>query len=292
MRRIGFIGIGLMGTPMVRRLLQADFDVTVWNRTRAKVARVARAGASVAKSPQALAGTTEAVCLCLADTAAVETVVFAQRGIAAARKAPRFLIDFSSIEPAATRAMAERLKAACGTQWIDAPVSGGVRGAEQGSLIIFAGGPAKAVRSLQPLFAPLACKVTRMGEVGAGQLAKLCNQVIVANNLIAITEAMALGARYGVDVARLPAALAGGFADSLPLQIFGPRIASGQTEPKIGNLGTMLKDIETAVAAGRAANVATPLSGVAAALYRLAGLHVGLDADMAALRDLYRIGRR
>src|SRR5690606_12826750 len=153
--RIGFIGMGLMGVPMSQRLLQAGFPLTVWNRNPAKTATVAAAGAVVAGSVAELVRSSDIIMLCVTDTAAVEALVFGEGGVASAAQAGQLLVDFSSIDPEATRTMAARLQQQCGAGWVDAPVSGGVAGAEQGTLAIMAGGEASDIERLQPLLAPL-----------------------------------------------------------------------------------------------------------------------------------------
>ena len=245
--RVGFIGTGLIGTPMVQRLLECGLSVTVWNRTPDKAAPLVRDGASLAESPRALAESCDIVCLCLTNPAAVHEVVFGAQGIDAVLRVGQLVIDLSSIAPDATREMAERLASACGARWIDAPVSGGLPLARAGKLIVFAGGDADDIARAAPLFEALAQRVTHMGGHGAGQLAKSCNQMIVACNLVTIAEMLAFASQSGIDATRLPGALAGGFADSLPLQIFGSRMAAGVDSTRIGGLATFRKDIDQVV---------------------------------------------
>lgn len=288
MTRIGFVGIGLMGLPMCRRLLAAGFPLTVWNRTASKCEPLRAAGATVASDLATLVDAVDVVMLCLADTAAVEQLVFGPEGIAAHGRPAQVLIDFSSIAPAATRDLAARLAAACGMRWLDAPVSGGVIGAETGTLVIMAGGTAEDVESARPLLAPLSQRVTHMGPVGAGQVTKVCNQLIVAANALLIAEAVALAEQAGVDARLLAAALAGGFADSKPLQILAPRMAESRFEPVQWKVQTLLKDLDNARQLARDCGRAVPLAGVAAERLRA---HVdqghGLD-DLSSIIALYR----
>lgn len=288
MTRIGFVGIGLMGLPMCRRLLAAGFPLTVWNRTADKCTPVVAAGATAASDLATLVGTVEVLMLCLADTAAVEAVVFGDDGIAAHGRAGQLLIDFSSIAPAATRDFAARLQATCGMRWLDAPVSGGVIGAEAGTLVIMAGGVAEDVERARPLLAPLSQRLTHMGPVGAGQVTKVCNQLIVAANAVLIAEAVVLAEQSGVDAGLLAPALAGGFADSKPLQILAPRMAESRFEPVQWKVQTLLKDLDNAGRLAEDCGRPVPLAQLAAERLRA---HVqnghGL-ADLSSIIALYR----
>lgn len=286
--RLGFIGIGLMGDPMTRRLLEAGFDVTVYNRSRDKTAGVETAGASVAATIGELVAAVDVVMLCLANTAAVETVVFGDGGVAEHARPEQTLIDFSSSDPAATRTLAERLAAACGTPWIDAPVSGGVAGAEAGSLAIMCGGDDDDVEAVRALFAPLAARVTHMGPVGAGQVTKVCNQMIVGCNALVIAEMMALAEASGVEAARLPEALSGGFADSKPFQILAPRMAASDFADPPWHVRTLLKDLDMAVAQSQRSGNATPMTGLAAQLLRQHAGQGHAEHDPATLIQRYR----
>lgn len=243
-RRVAFLGTGLMGRPMVLRLLAAGFAVTAWNRSAGKVAPLVAAGAVAAATASEAVSGADFVCLCLTDGAAVEDVLFGSAGVAGVLAPGAVIIDFSTIGPQATRALAGRLaQIAPGVRWVDAPVTGGVRGAETGELVILCGGDPADVDTARPVLNPLAKRICDLGPLGAGQAAKLCNQLIVGINVIAIAEALALGRAQGLDVARLPDALAGGWADSLPLQIIGPRMAAAISDPAIVSIGTYAKDL-------------------------------------------------
>lgn len=237
---IAFLGMGLMGSRMSQRLLHAGFSVAVWNRSPSACAALHNAGAvtlnlaNIAHYP--------VVMLCLSDDAAV-TQVYAK--LAPHLSAGQVIVDFSSLSVAQTQLLAT----AAATQqviWIDSPVSGGTLGAEQGNLVVFAGGHAQTIQDLTPLYAPLSNRVTRMGDSGTGQATKICNQLIVAANSTLIAEAVALAARAGVDANLLAPALAGGFADSKPLQILAPRMATQQFEPVQWKVQTLSKDLRNA----------------------------------------------
>lgn len=283
---LGFIGIGLMGQPMTLRLLEAGFKVSVWNRTADKLTTVAEAGARVCGSIADLVEAADVILLCLADTAAVETVV-AER-IMPHGAAGKLLIDLSSIHPETTRQLAARLKRQCGMHWVDAPVSGGTAGAEQGSLAIMAGGEADDIAVARQVLQPLYSRLTHMGPVGSGQTTKICNQMIVGCNVLVIAEMMALAEQAGVDSGKIPEALAGGFADSKPLQIVGPEMAAEQFEPVKWRVKTLLKDLNMAGDLASAQGCAVPMSGLAAQLMQLHGGRGFLEQDPSTLIKLYR----
>jgi 3-hydroxyisobutyrate dehydrogenase len=263
--RLGFIGLGLMGKPMTLRLLAAGYAVSVWNRSREKLAPLLEKGARAVDSPAAVARAADIVLMCVTDQHAAESVLFGPDGIAAGGAPGKLVVDFSSIAPASARAFAERLERECA----DAPVSGGTVGAEQGTLAIMAGGKPEHIERARPVVAHLAQRFTRMGDAGAGQVTKLCNQVIVGCLFPVIAEAVRLAEAAGVDARMLPAALKGGFADSLPLQVFGARMAARQFEPPLGAVSIMLKDLENAAAVAKDKGVPLPMARTAAELYRL-----------------------
>jgi 3-hydroxyisobutyrate dehydrogenase len=267
--RLGFIGLGLMGKPMTLRLLAAGYAVTVWNRSRDKMLPLTEKGAQAADSPAAVARAADIVLMCVTDQQAAESVLFGPDGVAAGGAPGKLVVDFSSIAPSSARAYAERLEHERGMGLVDAPVSGGTVGAEQGTLAIMAGGRPEHVERVRPVVAHLAQRFTRMGESGAGQVTKLCNQVIVGCLFPVIAEAVRLAEAAGVDAKMLPAALKGGFADSLPLQVFGTRMAARQFTPPLGAVAIMLKDLENAAAVAKEKSVPLPMARTAAELYRL-----------------------
>ncbi len=285
---IAFAGIGLMGLRMCRRLIAAGFPLTVWNRSPDKCAPLVEAGARQVGSPVELCAAADIVLLCLADTAVVREVVFSAGGIVEGARAGQVLVDHSSLEPAATRAMAAELESRSGMRWVDAPVSGGTAGAEAGSLAIMAGGRADDVERVRPVLMHLGQRLTHMGEIGAGQVTKACNQMIVACNALVIAEVVALAERSGVDASLIAPALAGGFADSRPLQILAPQMASNEFEPIKWHVRTLLKDLDTAVQLSREEGSATPMTGLAAQLMRLHGSQSHLEQDPATLVKMYR----
>lgn len=285
---LGFAGIGLMGLPMCRRLLAAGYPLTIWNRNPAKCAPLVEAGARQVATPAELCEQADVVMLCLADTAVVREVVFGPAGVAEGAKPGQLLVDFSSLEPTATREMAAELAGKTGMAWLDSPVSGGVVGAEAGSLAIMVGGDAADLDRVRPVLLELGQRVTHMGGVGAGQVTKACNQMIVACNALVIAEVVALAEQAGVDASLIAEALAGGFADSKPLQILAPQMAESRFEPVKWHVRTLLKDLDTAVKFSRETGSATPISGLAAQLMRLHGAQGFLQKDPATLVQMYR----
>ncbi|MCL4184975.1 MAG: NAD(P)-dependent oxidoreductase [Burkholderiaceae bacterium] len=265
---LGFIGIGLMGRPMVLRLLDAGYRVTVWNRSRDRLAPVLARGAIAADSPAGAARAAGIVMLCVTDQHAVREVLFGPDGVAAGGTPGTIVVDFSSIAPAAAREHAGRLERECAMGLVDAPVSGGVPGAEQGTLAVMAGGRPEHVERVRPVIAHLSRRFTRMGEAGAGQVAKLCNQVLVGALLPVLAEAIRLAEAGGIDATRLPEALRGGFADSIPLQLFGPRMAARSWQPALGAADTMRKDLDNALALARETGVSLPMLQAAMQRYQ------------------------
>lgn len=287
-RPLGFLGAGLMATPMIERLLAAGRKVMIWNRTRSKILPLLALGAVEADSPADLAQNCELVFMCVMDAAAVEHSVFGDLGLCAASPGRlNILVDHSSIRPDATRQFAERLKALSGATWIDAPVSGGAIGARLGNLAIMAGGPADAIAAVEPHLRCYAGQVTRMGETGAGQTTKLINQILVCSVMTTVAESVALAEAAGINAALLPQALAGGWADSKPLQVLVPRMLSGYDAP-MGALSTLLKDIDTALELARQVNCALPMAASAQQLLRLMSARGLGDSDPAEIASLYR----
>ena len=283
---LGFIGIGLMGKPMTLRLLQAGFSVNVWNRTPEKLSAVVEAGAQACENIADLVRNSDVILLCLADTSVVKKI--ANDYLLAHGGKDKLVIDLSSIDPEITRELAKRLYEHCGMRWVDAPVSGGTVGAEQGTLAIMAGGEADDIAVAREVLKPLYSRLTHMGAIGSGQVTKICNQMIVSCNVLVIAEMMALAQKAGVDGSKIPEALAGGFADSKPLQIVGPEMAQEKFEPIKWRVKTLLKDLNMASDLAKDQNSAIPMSGLAAQLMQLHGSHGFLDQDPSTLIRLYR----
>lgn len=284
--KLGYLGLGMMGFPMARRLLGAGHDVTVWNRSAGKAAALVEAGAKLRAHPSDVASSAGIVFMCVTDAAAVDDVVFGRDGLASVPGGGKLVVDFSSIHPDAARDIAARLKATNGMGWIDAPVSGGTKGAEEGTLAVMAGGEAADIERVRPYVLAMARRLTHMGGVGAGQTTKLCNQVIVGCAMAVLAEATRLAVNAGIDAGRLPEALAGGFADSIPLQLFVPRMVQGIHSPPLGYIATMLKDLDTVAEVARATSSPVPMATLAGQLFRLAKSLRGADADALEIYKL------
>jgi len=284
--RLGYLGLGMMGFPMTRRLLNAGYEVAVWNRSAGKAAALVEAGAQPAANPREMAMTATIIFMCVTDAAAVEKVVFGPDGLAASPGDGKLVVDFSSIHPDKARAIAARLKAANGMGWVDAPVSGGTKGAEEGTLAVMAGGDAADIERVRPYVLAMARRLTHMGPTGAGQTTKLCNQVIVGCAMAVLAEATRLATNAGIDAGRLPEALAGGFADSIPLQLFVPRMVRGIHSPPLGHIATMLKDLDTAADVARNTSSPVPMATLAGQLFRLAKAARGAHADALEIYKL------
>lgn len=283
---LGYLGLGLMGVPMTLNLLKAGHTVNVWNRSAAKLQPALDQGAIACGSAQEVADRSDIVLMCLFDTQAVEEVVFGAQGVASGKRF-KTLVDHASIRPDATREFAARLKKICGADWVDAPVSGGVGGATAGTLAVMCGGDEAAVERVRPILAAYSPNITRMGPAGAGQTTKLCNQMLVGSAIATIAEVVRMAQSAGIDAGMLPKALGSGWADSKPLQLYVPRIVNGWDKP-MAPVGTFLKDLETALALARSVDSPTPMTALAAQIFRMAdALGWGAD-DPAKLPDLYR----
>lgn len=285
--RIGFIGMGLMGVPMCQRILDAGFQLSVWNRDINKCKVEALAQANIAQSVISLTQQSDIVCLCVSDTEAVEAVMFGDAGIAQHMRKDQILIDFSSISPDATRDFAKRLHIKTQVQWLDAPVSGGVIGATKGTLAIMVGGASAALKEALPLLEVLSQRVTHMGDSGSGQATKVCNQMLVSCNLLAMAEVLALAERSGVNASQLPQALKGGFADSIPLQITGQRMADHDFDEVKWRVRTLQKDLDLAASLREASDSSTPLTTLTQKLLKRHAEAGYRDQDPATLIKLY-----
>lgn len=255
-RQIAFLGTGLMGAPMARRLLAASFPVTAWNRDISKAEPLAAAGARIAESPKDAVDGADVVFTMLSDGHAVEDVLFT-RGTAEALKKGAVVIDTSSIAPPMARDHARRL-IELGVTHIDAPVSGGVVGAEAGTLAIMAGGDAEVIEGLSDIFAPLG-RVTHVGPSGAGQICKLANQQIVAITIGAVAEAMMLVEAGGASREKFREAIRGGFAESRILELHGQRMVDRRFEPG-GPSRLQLKDLNAVAAMAETYGLDLPLT--------------------------------
>jgi 3-hydroxyisobutyrate dehydrogenase-like beta-hydroxyacid dehydrogenase len=280
------LGLGIMGAAMARRLASQGFTVRGWNRSPDKAVDLVAHGVRLYPTPAQAAGEADIVAVCLTDAAAVEAVLFGVAGAVQRLGHHAVVVDFSTIGVEPARRIARRLENDHGLGYVDAPVSGGPSAADQGALAVLCGGAASHLARAEPVIAALARVHTHLGPSGSGQAAKLCNQLIVSSAMMAIAEAISVGRALGLDVEVLPAALAGGYADSLPLQIFGPRMARGRLEPRISEVATMLKDVRALHVAVEGAGLDLRLARATLDLYEDAA-HRGLaHQDLAALPQL------
>jgi 2-hydroxy-3-oxopropionate reductase len=278
-----------MGSAIARRLIDTGVAVQVYDVRRDRTAALAEQGAQVAVSAREATSSADFVILSLNTAPIVESAVFAEEGIAAAADSSKLLIDMSSIDPAATRTLAARLSQATGMGWVDAPLSGGAPAAARGALTLLLGGSEADIARARSVLSRLSSQMTHLGEVGAGQTVKLVNQILCASTFIAVAEATRFAEQLGVDATRIPAALAGGRADSRILQEFMAKMARRDFSPT-GRIDNMLKDLETVQAAALDRRIALPLTGLVAELHRMlvAG---GLGAaDSAAYVQLFDLG--
>lgn len=278
MTRIAFLGTGIMGAPMATRLAAAGFPVTAWNRSPEKLARLA--GLAVAPTARAAVERAEVVVCMLSSGQVCDAVLLGPEGAVAAMAPGAVLVVMSSIPVGTARAQAATC-AERGIAYVDAPVSGGERGAKDGTLAIMAGGDAAVVEALAPLFAPLG-RPTHVGPVGSGQLAKLANQLIVASSICAVAEALLLAERGGADPARVREALLGGFADSAVIRQHGLRMVERDFKPG-GPAKHQIKDTGTALDLARAQELRLPVAEEVDRLFRSLVEHGGGDLDHSAI---------
>jgi 2-hydroxy-3-oxopropionate reductase len=285
--RVAFLGMGLMGAPMAERLIAAGESMTLWNRTSSKAEALVKAGTRVAATPAEAAADADILITMLETGPIVDAVMFGPDGAAAALKPGALVIDMSSSPPPQAREHAKRF-AERKIGYLDAPVSGGVVGAAAGTLAIMAGGNATDFARAKAIFDKLG-RATLVGPAGSGQLAKCCNQAIVAITIGAVSEALLLAAASGADPAAVREALMGGFADSRILTLHGKRMIERDFIPG-GRARVQLKDQNTILAAAKDADLHLPLTEAVTALYRDLVDHGGSELDQnAVLLELERM---
>lgn len=242
---LGFIGLGLMGRPMCLNLHQAGARLVIHNRSQDKARQLERPGIVAAPSPAEVADAANIILIMVSDTPAVEQVLFGKSGLIEGLRANALVIDMGTTAVVPTREFARRLNEA-GTHYIDAPVSGGEIGAINGTLSIMAGGDSESIQRALPLFGVLGSTFTHVGDIGAGQIAKAANQIIVGLNIGAVAEALALAQMAGADPAKVREALMGGFAGSRILEVHGERMIEENFKPG-GKITTQYKDLMQAL---------------------------------------------
>lgn len=285
---VGYVGLGIMGLPMARNLLAAGRPVVAWNRSPGRLAQAVEVGAEAAGSAAEVAARASVVILCVTASADVEEVVLGAGGLAEGLRPGAVVIDMSTIAPSVTRQLAEAV-AERGATWLDAPVSGGEQGAEGGTLSIMIGGPAEALERVRPLLEVLGSTITHCGAVGAGQTVKLCNQVAVCLNNLAMAEALLLCSASGVDPSVMLAAITQGAAGSWQLSNLGPRVVERDFAPGF-KVALQQKDLRLALEA--AEELTLPLAGTAlvhqlfAAVEHRHGGDAGTQALVTALEAM------
>jgi 2-hydroxy-3-oxopropionate reductase len=281
MEKIGMIGIGIMGLPMALNLLKAGFPVVVHNRSAARVMLVREAGGTIAESPAAVARQCDVLITMLPDSPQVEEVMLGAGGASEALRPGQLFIDMSTIAPETSRTLARTL-AEKGVDALDAPVSGGEVGAKNATLSIMVGGTAAAFERALPVFQAMGKNIVHIGDAGAGQVAKACNQVVVGLTIQAVAEALTLAKKAGVDLGKVRSALLGGFAQSRILDLHGQRVIDGNFKPGF-KVHLHRKDMNIILQTARA--LAVPLPGsalVASQMDALIGQGEG-DLDHSAL---------
>jgi 2-hydroxy-3-oxopropionate reductase len=285
---VGFIGLGIMGKPMARNLLAAEFDLVVHSRSPGPVDEMVEAGARRASTPGEVAAASDSLITMLPDTPDVESVLFGDDGAAGSLRPGSLAIDMSTISPLATREFAARITAN-GVGYLDAPVSGGEKGAVDGTLSIMIGGTAEDVERARPLFEAMGKTIVHVGDSGAGQVAKACNQLVVASTIEGVAEALTLAKRAGVDPARVREALLGGFAGSKIMEMHGQRMLDDNFQPGF-RAGLHRKDARIVLDTAHGLGVPVPgFEPVAQALERLVA-EGGGDLDHSALITLVQRG--
>lgn len=281
MNRIGFIGLGIMGKPMARNLLKTGFSLTVQNRHQAVTDEFVAAGAQAALLPREVAENSDVVITMLPDTPVVEEVLTGPGGVIEGAHEGLVVIDMSTISPVVTRTLAVRL-AQQGVSMLDAPVSGGEQGAIEGRLSIMVGGPEEVFRRCLPIFQALGQTIVHVGESGAGQVVKACNQIVVALTIEALGEALVLGSKAGVDPTKILQVLGGGLAANRFMELRGPSMIEHNFAPG-GRLRFHHKDLGIALALARASGTPLPVTALVDQMFASLEANGHSDLDHSAL---------
>ncbi len=280
-RRIGLIGLGLMGTPMAKNLLKAGYELSVHDINRKAVDEVVGLGAKGDSSPKEVAASAEAILLSLPGDSEVEEVILGKDGILEGGRPGSVLVDMSTISPLTAKRMAEALQKH-GMEMLDAPVSGGQEGAREGSLTIMVGGKPDVFERMHPVLQKLGKNVTHIGGHGAGQVAKVANQIIVGLTIEAVAEALVFASKAGVDPEKVRKALLGGYAQSRVLELHGRRMTDRNFEPG-GKVRSHKKDIEIIMSVARELGMYLPGTALLSHLWNAVAGQGGLDWDHSSL---------
>jgi 2-hydroxy-3-oxopropionate reductase len=278
--KLGFIGLGIMGTPMAGHLRAAGHELFV--NTRSKVPQeLIDAGAVACATPAEVASKADIIFLMVPDTPDVQKVLFGENGVASTLGKGKTVVDMSSISPIETQEFAKKI-AELGSDYVDAPVSGGEVGAKAASLTIMVGGSEAAVERVKPLLALMGKNITHVGDVGAGQITKVANQIIVALNIAAVSEALVFASKAGADPAKVRQALMGGFAASRILEVHGERMIKRTFNPGF-RIKLHQKDLNLALQGAKSLGVALPQTANAAQLMQAAAAQGWDELDHSAL---------
>jgi 2-hydroxy-3-oxopropionate reductase len=277
---VGFIGLGLMGLPMAQNLRKAGHTLFLHSRSGVP-AEAQGEGMTACASPAEVASRAEAIITMVPDTPDVEKVLFGENGVAGGLSAGKLVIDMSSISPVATKAFAERI-AELGCGYVDAPVSGGDIGAKAATLTIMVGASEADFERAKPLFEAMGKTITLVGDVGSGQTCKVANQIIVALNIQAVSEALVFASKAGADPVRVRQALMGGFANSRVLEVHAERMINRTFKPGF-RVGLHMKDLEVALSNARALGVSLPSTAIAQQMFNSCIANGDIDQDDSIL---------
>lgn len=280
--RLGFIGIGIMGAPTVRRLRQQGWEVTVWNLEPERFAEVEAAGAKWADSPAKVRAASDVVLICVLGDHAIESVCLGPTGLMSGPGAG-IVIDLSTTSPEMTRKLVE----ATALRWLDCPVSGGPGAAETGTLTMMAGGAEDLFEEVRPILNDLAGNLTHMGPSGSGQVTKIINQQIVGSTYVVVAEAYAMARAAGIDGLKIADALKGGAADSTVLQTIYRQMVSNDFEPPRSRAKQLNKDMHSVSDFANAHGLQLPLQVAAARQFQRYVDEGGGEADSASVSRLY-----
>lgn len=284
---VGFIGLGIMGKPMARNLAKAGFDLVIFNRSQDDIETLLAEGPQfqAATSPRDVAERSAAVITMLPDSGDVRDVVFGEGGLLSAIGEGHLLVDMSTIAPGTSVEVDNAIRQR-GGKALDAPVSGGDKGAIAGTLSIMVGGETADFQRAMPLFEAMGKTIVHVGAAGAGQIVKACNQIVVAINYAAVSEALVLGAKAGVDPDKIVQVLSGGLAASRVMELKGASMIAHNFEPGF-RIDLHRKDLAIAMAAARASNVPVPVSAVVTQLFEALAAAGSGDFDHSALLTIY-----
>ncbi len=287
-KSVGFVGLGIMGRGMARNLLQAGFELRVWNRTRSRMDELVAAAAVAADSPAELASQCDIIIVCVSDTPDVQAVILGENGIIHGAQSGALVIDTSTISPRATREIADRL-AQRELYMLDAPISGGSEGAAKGTLSIMVGGESAQMERAMPVFSAMGEKITHVGGTGAGQMVKLVNQILVVGNALAMCEALVFAQAGGLDLEKTLAAVSDGAAGSWMLTMRGPQILERDWSPGF-TIDLQQKDVRLALVAADELGVPVPITSMAFHYYRaLQAQGLGGDGNHALIKAMERL---